>query len=796
MTAPRGRPHTRLFRKYVLIFVTLVSGALLSSGLIEGYFSYQEHKTALFRIQRERALTAAAKIEQFISEIERQVTWIAQAPWGLGPDELAQRRLDTLRLLRQAPAITEVSYLDAAGKEQLHVSRLAVDVLGSQRDLSQEPAFLNAAAGRPYFGPVYFRRESEPYMTVAMAGRGPAAGVTVAEVNLKFIWDVVSRIGLGKGEAYAVDSRGILIAHPDISLVLKKTDLSSLPQVRAARAGAAGAGAEREEVTVAPNLRGVQVLAASAEIAPLGWVILVEQPLGEAFAPLYASLARTGALMATGLLLAVLVGFVLARKMVTPIQALQAGAMRIGAGDLAHRIEITRADELGALAREFNQMAARLRESYANLEEKVERRTQELTQALNELTALGDVGRAVSSTLDLETVLGRIVSHAVELTAADSGAIYEYDDAAEAFHLRATYQMEDELVAMLRAMPIRLGVSAIGRAALAREPVQIPDIFEEKGYEEGLRSLLGQYGLRALLAVPLFREDQIIGGLVMRRKAPGEFPRKVVDLLQTFAAQSALAIQNARLFREIEEKRRELELASKHKSQFLANMSHELRTPLNAVLGYTELILDNIYGEVPEKIRDVLERVQKSGVHLLSLINDVLDLSKIEAGQLTLALNEYSMREVVHAVVTAMEPLAAEKKLALKVTVPPDLPAGRGDERRLAQVLLNLVGNAVKFTETGEVRVEVTASDGAFAVSVSDTGPGIPEADQERIFEEFHQVDSSNTRKKGGTGLGLAIAKRIIELHGGRIGVTSRLGQGSTFWFTVPVRVDRQVGTP
>jgi signal transduction histidine kinase len=225
-------------------------------------------------------------------------------------------------------------------------------------------------------------------------------------------------------------------------------------------------------------------------------------------------------------------------------------------------------------------------------------------------------------------------------------------------------------------------------------------------------------------------------------------------------------------------------------------MSHELRTPLNAILGYTELIQDRIYGEVPPKIGEVMARVDKSGRHLLGLINDVLDLSKIEAGQLVLTLGDYSMKEVVHTVVTAVESLAAEKRLALKAAVPPDLPRGRGDERRLTQVLLNLVGNALKFTEAGEVRIDARVSDGAFVVAVADTGPGIAPADQARIFEEFQQADTSATRKKGGTGLGLSIARRIVELHGGRIGVESAPGQGSTFTVTVPVRVERQAGIP
>ena len=285
--------------------------------------------------------------------------------------------------------------------------------------------------------------------------------------------------------------------------------------------------------------------------------------------------------------------------------------------------------------------------------------------------------------------------------------------------------------------------------------------------------------MRALLAVPLLHQHEVVGALVVRRKRVGAFAEDTVSLLQSFAAQSAIAIQNARLFRELEQKSRELAAASRHKSEFLANMSHELRTPLNAVLGYAELIQDGIYGEVPEKIHAVLERVQQNGRHLLGLINDVLDLSKIEAGQLTLAPVEYSLRELVLDVVSATEALAAEKKLALEVEVAADLPHGQGDERRLTQVLMNLVGNAIKFTDAGKVGIRAKVEDGSFRVEVRDTGPGIAPADRERIFEEFQQVDASSTRKKGGTGLGLAIARRIVELHGGRIWVEFDPGPGS-----------------
>jgi signal transduction histidine kinase len=494
--------------------------------------------------------------------------------------------------------------------------------------------------------------------------------------------------------------------------------------------------------------------------------------------------------------MAILASLLIGRRVVRPVQILRQGATRIGAGALNHRIDIRTGDELQALAEEFNLMAAQLQESYAGLERRVEERTRELARLVAELQALGEVSQAVSSTLDLGTVLTTIVTRAVQLSGAKGGVIYEYDEDMQMFHLRATHGVPEELIEVIRGARIHHGEGAMGKAAVTRTPVQVPDMLDERGSVlPQVRPILAQAGYRSLLAVPLLLEQQTFGGLVVYRPESGAFAPEVVHLLQTFATQSVPAIQNARLFRELEERGRQLEIASKHKTQFLANMSHELRTPLNAILGYTELILDEIYGTVPDKIRDVLGRVQQSGQHLLGLINAVLDLSKIEAGRLVLSLDNYSMQDVVHTVFAAVESLAAEKRLALNISVPPDLPPGRGDEQRISQVLLNLVGNAIKFTEAGEVGVQVTAADNMFTVAVSDTGLGISEADQQKIFEEFQQADSSSTRKQGGTGLGLAIAKKIIELHGGCIWVESSLGKGSTFWFTLPVQVERQQET-
>ena len=780
----------RLFRKYAVLFVGLVGGALLASGGIAAWFSYQENRAALARIQKEKALAAAAVIRQFIREIENQIEWTTHSSFLSGKEGFEQRRIDFLRLLRQSPAITRIGLLDAAGREQLSVSRLSMDVVGSGVDHSQKPEFLRAAPRQLYVSPVYFRRNSEPYTTVSMAGARKSAGVTVAEVNLKFIWDEISQIRTGRrGYAYLVDSRGLLIAHPRIELVLRKTNLSKLSQVARAMNEPSGADDSEIDEAVASNVQGERVLTAYARIQPLAWTVFVESPLDEAFEPLYESLARTAVLVLIGLELSVLAGLVLARRVTVPIHALQEGASRIGAGDLASRIEVNTGDELEALAGQFNDMAARLQASYSTLEQKVDERTRELAQSIRELTALGEVSRAVSSTLDLKTVFTTVVARAAELSGSDAGAIFRYDRNEEIFDLAEAFGVDSALTGRLQSLRIDADDTAMGEAVRTGEPIQTPDLTAEAG--AAVRALLTEAGYRSGLVVPLIGPTRTIGALVMLRRAEGAFSPNTVDLMRTFANQSVLAIQNARLFREIEQKGRELEIASQHKSQFLANMSHELRTPMNAILGYTELVLDEIYGPTPEKVREVLDRVQTNGRHLLALINDILDLSKIEAGELALTLDDFSIPDMVHTVVTATESLATEKKLALESRLPNDLPVARGDERRLAQVLLNLVGNAIKFTDEGRVEISVAARNGTVEFEVSDTGPGIAADQQARIFEEFHQVDNSITKEKGGTGLGLAIAKRIVEMHGGRIWIDSEPGRGSTFGFEVPLRVEK-----
>jgi GAF domain-containing protein len=428
----------------------------------------------------------------------------------------------------------------------------------------------------------------------------------------------------------------------------------------------------------------------------------------------------------------------------------------------------------------------------ARLFDEVQARTEDLAESLQQQTATADVLKIISrSAFDLMTVLDTLLRSAVRLCDADQGTVAQRR--GNRFFRSVSFGFSDAFMEFVKDRPVEPGRdTGTGRALLEGKVIHIPDVEADPDYTWKQAQKLG--GFRTMLGVPMLREGVPVGVLTLTRTEVRPFTDKQIELVATFADQAAIAIENVRLFDEIQDKSRQLADASRHKSQFLANMSHELRTPLNAILGYTELVLDGIYGDTQGKMRDVLDRIQKNGRHLLGLINDVLDLSKIEAGQLSLALSDYSLKDVVQSVFSAVEPLAAEKNLGFRIEVPPKLPPGHGDERRLTQVLLNLVGNAIKFTDTGEIAIKAEAQNGAFTVAVRDTGPGISEADRDKIFEEFQQADSSVTRKKGGTGLGLSISRRIIEMHGGRLWVESDIGRGSTFSFTLPVNVERQVG--
>src|SRR5215212_7699224 len=479
----RAPPRRRLFRKYALLFVALVGTALLINSGFDFWFSYQENKAALIRVQQEKAEAAARRIEEFVDEIKSQIGWTTHAQWSAGP--LDQRRQDYFRLLRQVPAITELAQLDTDGKEQLKVSRLAMDVVGSGADFSQSPAFTETKTRKVWFSPVYFRKQSEPYMTLAMAREGRNAGVTIAEINLKLIQDVITALKIGQGGyAYVVDGRGKLIAHPDISLVLRDTDLATLPQVGAAlgpqpEPSPRPLGAQRDEapaVTVADHIAGRSVLTAHAAIPQLAWLVFVEVPLQEAFAPLYGAAWRTAGLLLLGLIAATLAALVLARRMTGPIRALQEGAAQLGAGELGRRIEIHTGDELQSLANQFNGMAADLQKSYAELEQRVADRTAELSETLDQQTATAEVlGVINSSPGDLAPVFDAMLDKAMDLCGAAFGFLTTYD--GERFTpaaMRGAPALAEFMQSRGRARPS--GRTSMHRISLGEDLVHIVDV--------------------------------------------------------------------------------------------------------------------------------------------------------------------------------------------------------------------------------------------------------------------------------------------------------------------------------
>jgi signal transduction histidine kinase/HAMP domain-containing protein len=947
---PRLAHRGRLFRKYLVLILTLVIGALLASGAISVYFSYQEIKTALSNLQHEKALAAASRIEQYIHTIEQQLAYAALPQLEASDVEL--RRIEFLKLLRQAPEVTDIAQIGSDGRELIYVSRLGMDSPNSGKDRSQEAAFVNARRGKTWFGPVYFRKETEPYMTISIRSGSDTGPVTVADVNLKFILDVISRIKIGeRGKAYVVDRTGFLIADPDIGLVLRKTDMSQLPHVKAA---IAGQNADAEAM-LSTDLGGTDVLTSASTIESLGWHVFVEQPVKEVYAKLNATVLRTGLLLLAGLVISALGALALARGMVRPIHILDEGARRIGEGNLDQTIDIHTGDELEGLADQFNRMTGQLRESYAGLERKVDERTRELTHSLEQQTAISEILRTISSSpSDVKPVLDAIADRAVALCGASAASIHLTDgNVLRQFASKGETAEETAAVAVL---PISRE-STSGRAILEHRTIHVHDMLAEASEYPVGAEISRRFGNRTLLVTPLYREGQPFGTILLRRtevrpfsereiallktfgdqaaialenvrlfnetkealdqqRASGEvlaaisnsiadtspvfetilnscerlfagrmavidlvgedgmvhlgayhgpnqddvrrvyphtvdassatgtaiatravvhfaslddapesaraaltafgikaaigapmmwegrgigaiwvareyvgpFSGKDIALLKTFADQAVIAIQNARLFREIQDKSRQLEIANQHKSEFLANMSHELRTPLNAIIGFSEVLLERLFGELNEKQDDYLKDIHSSGRHLLNLINDILDLSKVEAGRMELDVSMFDLPTAIANATTLIRERAQRHGIALHQDVSAELGNVEADERKFKQIMLNLLSNAVKFTpDGGTIKVSARRTPDTIVVAVHDTGIGIAPEDQEAVFEEFRQVGRNYTSKQEGTGLGLALTRRFVELHGGRINVDSTPGKGSTFTFTLPV---------
>ncbi len=778
----------RLFPKYATLIIALVASMLVASGAVGLYFSYRENQDHLLALQQEKAEGAAARIEQYVQDIEHQLSWTALPRADSGADPLEARRIEYLKLLRQAPAITELVWVDDDGKEQMRVSRLAMDASSAGGDLATSAKFLEARGGKVHFSSVYFRKGTEPYMTMSRPA-GSGGGVTVAEVNLKFVWDVVSRIKIGEqGLAYAVDANATLIAHPDISLVLKKIDMQILPQV------AALATPDLPRKPLGRDLKGEDVFTAHGTLATLGWTVFVEAPRAEVLRPLYGTVLRMGIVLAIALVISMAASFFLARTLVRPLQALQEGAARIGAGELEQRIDVHTGDELEGLAAQFNKMGADLQASYAGLERKVEERTAEVTQALERQTATSEILKIISgSPTDVQPTFNAIVQSARRLFAGKAVAL-----AMSAGSMIESVAFADDGTQAHppEPWPLDLG-SGAGTSILESRVLAVPDTIEGAKQFARMPDLATKMGYRSALFVPLLREGKAIGCLTILRVAAGEFAEKEITLGKTFADQAVIAIENVRLFHEIRDKSAQLEMANKHKSEFLANMSHELRTPLNAIIGFSEVLTEQMFGEVNDKQMEYLKDIHSSGHHLLSLINDILDLSKIEAGRMELDLSGFNLPMLLDNCTTLVRERASRHGLALALDVQEGLGDWVADERKIKQVVINLLSNAVKFTPVGgavTLRARQVQADSdlqtksGVEIAVVDTGVGIAPDQQALVFEEFRQADGNYLSKAEGTGLGLSLAKRFVELHGGTMRLQSAPGQGSTFSFILPER--------
>jgi signal transduction histidine kinase len=488
------------------------------------------------------------------------------------------------------------------------------------------------------------------------------------------------------------------------------------------------------------------------------------------------------------------------RNLIRRLMELSTGMLAIAAGTRQEPIRISGSDEVAEMGRvvevfrkntlERDELLAEKGLAAERLENEVKQRTAELAQSVQELRALGDVSQAVNSTIDLETVLSTIVTKAVQLSGTEAGTIYVFDEASQEFQMRASYGMDDAIVAEIKGRHIRMGETVVSRAVLQRKPVQIYDLQHDPS--SPVLDVIVRAGFRGHLTVPLLGADRIVGALVVRRKEPGEFPESTIDLLQTFAAQSVLAIQNARLFGELEEKSGELEQASKHKSQFLANMSHELRTPLNAIIGVTEMLRED--ADALEQDAEPFDRVLGAARHLLALINDILDLSKIEAGRMELHLETFPLLPVIKDVAKTIEPMATKNGNRIVIDCPADLGTLHADQTRFRQSLLNLASNANKFTEKGIITIAARQrhenGHDWLTLAVTDTGIGMTAEQMSKLFQEFSQASSATASKYGGTGLGLAISRRFCQMMGGDIMVESEHGRGSTF----TIRLPRAVG--
>ena len=573
-----------LFAKYVVSLVGLVVVVLAVNGTMESYIGYRSTKTTLIGAMSERAEATAKRIDQAISELERQISWVTRA----SVPSLEQRRVDYAQLLNQVPAVTQLSLLSGQGREILRLSRTQA-AFSSGTDFSNDPRFTETVARGVSFSPASFS-SSHPTMSISVAHSGFNAGVTVADVDLRFLSDFLGDAQVGKGtSAYVVDSRGQVLANsakgPDVG-----RELASLPQV------AALVTSGSKPLTSGKDSDGHSVLTVSSVVPKLGWIVFFEQPTAQALAPIRDQLVRVALLIGLGLIVAILAGSVLARRMLVPITALRIGARRLGAGDFSQRIEVRTNDELEELADQFNSMAGQLAATYSGLEAKVQERTRDLAQSINELKVLEEVGRAVSSSLELNAVLPTVATRALEITHADAVLIYGYDAAKGRFNLVEAGGVDKAAEGEHRT--IDEAGSILGEAARSGEPLAIADLSESADFP--LREAAVAAGFHAVLVVPLVDQQGVLGALVVLRRSRGEFPQSLIGLMRTFAHQSVLAMRNARLFTEVHQQGRELAQANnvvrqqadklQEQTEQLKNWNRSLEERVEKQLGEIERI--------------------------------------------------------------------------------------------------------------------------------------------------------------------------------------------------------------
>jgi signal transduction histidine kinase/HAMP domain-containing protein len=981
--AASGRRRGRLVRNYFLIFVTLIGGGMVLSGLTEIYFRSYETREQIGLLQGEAANGALAKIAQYILTIEGQMKSTSLSREITDRGFAPANKFELMKLLYVAPAISEAAAIDSEGLPRLHVSRFRAILPDEETDYSKSSAFLQARQGATFFGPVYFVRGSEPYLTMAVPIEefpGSVVGVLQAEVNLSYIWEIVRDIQVGKaGYAYIVARSGDVIAHPNISTVLRRRQAGHLEQVKSALRPAPGM--QKPETIVAQGLNGNEVLSSYAYLPDLDWAVIVERPLAEAYEPLYASLRRTYTLVTIGLGIALLATVYVARRVVRPLEALRRGVERIGKGDLNHHLEIETGDDIEVLAEQFNKMVGEIKNSYQSLEEKVQQRTRELaalfdvaataTQSLDldpilqevaekimdifELDATriylwhrrqeefrlraatgynpdgiiqtvfaqrqGIVGKAAesgeplifqdvqndpryaelsygnaskelgyrffaavpvkvkgkslgvivcngklarqlteqelrlmcsmadqigpaidninlfeelrektaalektnqelvesleqqteiatvlqvmaSSPTELDAVLAAIHHKALRLCEADSGVTFVFD--GQQFRLCVpTGNLSPEALTYLRDSPIRPGPETpLRRAGLELRAVHTADIFTDPRFSPP--EIYRREGVCAVVAAPMLKEQRLLGAIVLTRREARPFTEGQINLLTIFANQAAIALDNVHLFQELKDRTRELaryneeiKMANERlqeldglKSTFVSNVSHELRTPLTAIESLADNLLDGVTGPLTTKQSSYMTGIKESTERLERLINDLLDLSVIEAGKAALKPTSFSLIQLLREVTDTLKPIAEEKQIAVEIASTNGRSLAWADRDKVTQVLTNLIGNAVKFTpRRGSVSMAVhSLPDAWLQVCVDDTGPGIPPEEANRIFDEFYQMSQPGRDKSKGVGLGLAISKKLVEMHGGKIEVESIVGRGSSFSFTIPAQ--------